>query len=96
MTNLEIQVADFFQNYPDAPCVHEVASQLFHDNAKEAAQARADFYGLEVNTIYSPKFSEGGFSAGMEILAETPKTEGETEVPKVETKDKPPRKKKAA
>ena len=43
-------INQFFETYPDAPCVHEVAGQLFHDNAKGAAEARAKFYGLEVVT----------------------------------------------
>jgi len=43
-------VLDFFERYPEAEEVHEVATQLFHANAKEGAEARAAFYGCELKT----------------------------------------------
>jgi hypothetical protein len=69
-------INNFFENYPDAPCVHEVAGQLFHDNAKDAAEARAAFYGLKVETHNNPKETP----TGTEGVAATETTEGNTDV----------------
>jgi uncharacterized Zn finger protein len=55
MTSENKAVAAFFTEFPNAPCVHEVAGQLFHDNAEEAAKARAAFYGCAMETTKNPK-----------------------------------------
>lgn len=52
---MEHAISDFFKVYQNAQCVHEVAGQLFHNNAKEAADARAAYYGLTVVTHQNPK-----------------------------------------
>lgn len=62
MTDVPYSIIDFFNSYPDAAEVYEVSEQLFHANAKEAAEARANFYGLEVKT-YFPPAPEGGSTA---------------------------------
>jgi uncharacterized Zn finger protein len=55
MTSENKAVNAFFEEFPNAPCVHEVAGQLFHDNAEEAAKARAAFYGCAMETTKNPK-----------------------------------------
>ena len=55
MKATDYPIVDFFNRYPDAEAVHEVSDQLFHDNAKDAAEARAKYYGLEIVTFANPK-----------------------------------------
>lgn len=64
MEGIPNSVIDFFNRYPDADEVFEVAEQLFHANAKDAAEARANFYGKEIKTYKQsdvlPPAPEGG------------------------------------
>jgi hypothetical protein len=82
MTSENKAVAAFFTEFPNAPCVHEVAGQLFHDNAEEAAKARADFYGCEMETTENPNSIRKLLAVKKaEILkGETDKTDVETEI----------------
>ncbi len=50
MKEIPEAVKAFFCTYPDAEQVFEVSGQLFHANAKEAAEARAAYYGLTIQT----------------------------------------------
>jgi uncharacterized Zn finger protein len=82
MTSENKAVDAFFTEFPNAPCVHEVAGQLFHDNAEEAAKARAAFYGCAMETTKNPNSIRELLAAKKaEILkGKTDKTEVETEI----------------
>ncbi len=99
MEGIPNSVIDFFNRYPDADEVFEVAEQLFHANAKDAAEARANFYGKEIKTykqsdvFAEPEISEEllALKAALEAAADAEikakkiaeTTEGSSDEPKI-------------
>ena len=74
---LQDQVNDFFSRYPEAECVHEVSTQLFHANAEDAAKARAAHYGLTVQTFENPKAAKAKDAKAKAEAEAKAKTEAE-------------------
>jgi hypothetical protein len=85
---IQTQVADFFNRYPNAEVCYTSGAQVFHANAKDTADARSAYYGLTTVEHKNPKNANKTAVVDLDKLVTDLVVDGTEDVDKAELAEK--------